>query len=373
MHTLFPFGFPWPTAFYLTLFVLSAAIYMLFMQYVMAGSIVLLAGPAVSWLRARIASRSLKAAHPEWGLIETVVRDWLPAVLGLAITAGIAPLLFLQILYKHEFYTANLLLFHRFMLLLPALILAYYMLYLLKTPALAARFAVLRVFCALVAFACFFYTAWAWTENHVLSLHRNLWVDVYTSRRWFYRDMEIWPRLGFWITLSFATLSLALAWQLRWNRRSHAQPMLNRAVRSARVLALLGLATSAMECLLWELWLDPDVRKVVSSGMSLPYGLMALTGMAFQAGGWLSLRSGVELTTRRLALISAGALLTIVGALVVREGRRLASIDVTALYDTHAQAAQVGGLPIFLTFVVLNGAAIVACVLIVKRSLRPVR
>ena len=66
-----------------------------------------------------------------------VVRDWLPAVLGLAITTGIAPLLFVQILYKRQFYTANLLLFNRFMLLLPALIVAYYMLYLVKSHALA--------------------------------------------------------------------------------------------------------------------------------------------------------------------------------------------------------------------------------------------
>ena len=41
------------------------------------------------------------------------LRDWLPFVLSAAITAGIAPLLFVQILYQRAFYTANLLLFNR--------------------------------------------------------------------------------------------------------------------------------------------------------------------------------------------------------------------------------------------------------------------
>ena len=122
-----------------------------------------------------------------------VVRDWLPAILGLAITTGIAPLLFLQILYKRQFYTANLVLFNRFMLLLPALIAAYYLLYLIKSHALTGRWAVLRGPVTIAAFACFSYTAWAWTENHVLSLHEELWKYQYSSGNYLYRNAEIAP------------------------------------------------------------------------------------------------------------------------------------------------------------------------------------
>ncbi len=141
MNTLFPFGFPWPTAMYLTLFVVTAAIYMVFMNYVLAGSIVLLIGYLAPGARRRVEAGTGGPARSGLGLILKIVRDWLPAILGLAITTGIAPLLFLQILYKRQFYTANLLLFNRFMLLLPALIVAYYMLYLIKSHALAGRWA----------------------------------------------------------------------------------------------------------------------------------------------------------------------------------------------------------------------------------------
>src|ERR1700733_4720676 len=164
MATLFPFGFPWPTAMYLTLFIVTAAIYVVFMNYVLAGGIVLLVGYLAPGARRRVEGGPGGPLRSGLGLILKVIRDWLPAVLGLAITTGIAPLLFLQILYKRQFYTANLLLFNQFMLLLPALIVAYYMLYLIKSQALAGRWAVLRGPVTIVAFACFFYFAWTWTE-----------------------------------------------------------------------------------------------------------------------------------------------------------------------------------------------------------------
>jgi len=54
----------------------------------------------------------------------------------------------------------------------------------------------------------------------------------------------------------------------------------------------------------------------------------------------------------------------------VREARRLAAIDVTALFAAHSQAARVGGMGLFLVLFVVNAAVIIACVLIVRRALR---
>jgi hypothetical protein len=342
------------------------------MNYVLAGAILLVIAYLAPGAGRRVDGGSGGPHRSGLGLIVKVVRDWLPAVLGLAITAGIAPLLFVQILYKHRFYTANLLLFNRFMLLLPALIVAYYMLYLVKSHALSGRWRALRGPVLVVAFSCFFYTAWAWTENHVLSLHEEVWKYHYTSNNYIYRNAEITPRLGYWLTASFTTLAVAVSWQLRWGRRLHDQVNLDLATRRLRALAIVGLATSAAEAWLWVSSLDAGARSPVLSALALPYGLAALAGMGMQAICWLRVKTATDMTTLRLAFISAGNAMTIVGTLVAREARRLGSIDISSLFDVHRQAAQVGGMGVFLAFFTINAAVIAGCVLIVRRALREV-
>ena len=74
MDAIFPFGFPAATALYLALFVVTVSIYMVFMHYVVAGSLVLF-GRAVRGV----------AGLPPRTIVSELVRDWLPAILGLAI------------------------------------------------------------------------------------------------------------------------------------------------------------------------------------------------------------------------------------------------------------------------------------------------
>ena len=296
-----------------------------------------------------------------------VLRDGMPPMLGLAIIAGVTPLLFLQVLYRRPFDTGNLLGFHRFLLIPPTLIAAFCLLNGIKGRPLAERGPVARAAVTSLVLACFVCTAWAWTENHVMSLHGEAWSEVYASGRWFFRDAEMWPRLGYAMTASFPTLATVLAWQLHRGRRLHDPADLDLAARRLRALAILGLATSVAEAWLWVLWLDPPARGAVLGILALPYGILALAGSGIQAAGWLTVKSGSDLNARRLAILSAGAVLTIFGALVVREARRLAAIDVATLYDAHRHAAELGGMGVFLIGFTLNAAAITTCVLIIKR------
>jgi hypothetical protein len=370
MAMLFPFGFPWPTAMYLALFVVSMAIYTVFMQYVLAGSIVLLAGYVAALARGGAGTGPVRVIRSGSGLIQKVVCDWLPPVLGLAIATAIAPLLFVQVLYRREFYAASQLLFIRSLLLVLALTIAFLLLYLLRRPTSGGRGPLTQQLAALAASACLLFTAWAWTGIHVLGLHEAAWRYTYTSTRWIYSDAEVWPRLGYWITSSFPTLAVALAWQLRWGRCLHQPRDLDLASRRLKTLALLGLGTSFAEAWLWQLWLEPSARAVVLSAFALPYGLLAFAGMGIQAGCWLSIQSGSQLTTCRLTLISSGAALTILGVLVVREARRLAAIDVATLFEAHSRAAHAPGLSLFLVSLATSTALVAACILIVRRALR---
>lgn len=370
MDALFPFGFPWPTAMYLTYYVVTGVIYGLFMHYTLAGAMVLATGR----IRALVPRRLASSAAPDGsglGLLEAVIGDWLPVMLGMAITTGVAPLLFLQILHKQSFYTANLLLFHRFMLLLPALIVAYYMLYLQKSKKLHSWGAWPRAAAVIVVVLCFVYVAWAWTENHVLSLHHDLWGEFYGGGRWFYMNSEIWPRMGYTVSAAFATLALVVGWQLVWGRRGHPAGALDVAARELRVLALLGLSTSAFEAGLWYLWLETPAQTALRSILAMPYGVLVLVGIAVQAACWLPVRNGADLTPGRLGLATVGAVAMLIGAAVVREARRLAAVDLSTLLESHRHAAGVGGMTVFLIFFLLNAAVIAYCAWLVKRDIAP--
>ncbi len=63
-------------------------------------------------------------------------------------------------------------------------------------------------------------------------------------------------------------------------------------------------------------------------------------------------------------------MLSIVGMCMVREADRFARIDVAALYENHAAAAENGGRLVFLLFFAVNAAIIAWCVLAVRRDLK---
>jgi hypothetical protein len=370
MDLIFPFGFPGPTAWYLGWFVVTASIYAVFLHYVLAGSIVLLAR-SLAMLRTGNHTNGAGGRQAGSNLLAEVLRDWLPAVLGLAITTGIAPLLFLQILYQQAFYTANLLLFHRFMLLLPALIVAYYMLYLLKSKRALRWGVAAAALVSAVAVFCFGYTAWAWAENHVLSLHQSAWVEHYRAGLWFHRSWELGPRLALWAASAFPTLAALLAWQWKWGAVSESavDPVAAVSIaRRLRALALDGLAATAVAGLAWLVLLNGPARSAIFSALGMPYLSLVMIGMGIQAFAWWPVQTQADLSTHRLLAISAGLALAIPASIVVREARRLGAIDITALADAHRQAAEVGGLFVFLTFFVVNAMVIAGCIVLVARG-----
>jgi hypothetical protein len=108
---------------YLALAIVTFALHALAIGFVVAGTAVV-----------ALAAARGRADAP----IAAATRDWLPFALGLGITAGVAPLLFVQLLYQPRFYTANLLLFVRWLAIVPALIVGFYALYLGKTARVHA-------------------------------------------------------------------------------------------------------------------------------------------------------------------------------------------------------------------------------------------
>lgn len=358
METIFPFGFPGPTAMYLSLYVATLTLHMLLMHYVLAGS---------AWLTWNSFAAMPKSKASNQSTIAKRLQDWLPFALGGAITAGVAPLLFVQILYQREFYTANLLLSHRWMSILPILILAFYMLYLQKTKWLNQRAAWLKPFVWTVVVSSFVFVGYSWTENHLLSLQKQeLWTTFFAERKIFFARWEIPLRLSVWFTTAFSTLGATLAWQLTTDSTREADqtqesersdlPSEWKRLRLASMTSV-GLAMALSIC--YCLSLREETKTILTSPLALPYGLSVFAAWAAQIWIWWSMDKPNHRTRARLfGLALAVAIAT--GAMnVVRESIRLAEVDVAALIPRHADAANVGGAIVFLIFLLLNVAVMV--------------
>lgn len=359
MDTLFPFGLPYPTAFYLMLYVLTFALHQAFMHYVLAGSLY------VAW--ATLFPGRAPVPRTEQPLAATL-RDWMPFLLSAAITAGVAPLLFIQIVYQRHFYTANLLLWWRWMIVVPVLIAAFYLLYLLKSSLLAKWPYTARAAVALVTAGCFVFVGFCWTANHLLSLHEADWPQVYATGELPLVASAVVLRMLVWLGGSFSTMAVLVGWQLLFRPRTKLDPDAADEVRTLTGLACGGLTLALTAGALILLQSDETTRRLVLGSFALPYVLLTVGGVIVLFIGWtLPWRAG-RWSRLDLTIASAGCVVSLLGVSVVREALRVRAIDLSRLAERHAAATHVGGFAVFVVSTVLVTGLIVACIRIVGRG-----
>jgi hypothetical protein len=292
-------------ALWLVLYVLTWALHAAFVGYVLVGS----AYALVQALR--------KADDP----IAERARDLLPFMLGCGITAGVAPLLFLQLLYQERFYTANLLLGPRWGAVVPALVGGFYALYLAK----AAQTLRWRRIALAAATGAFLFVAWSWTELHLLMRDSAVWKQMYGAGDRLYGQGDVLPRLLLWLgamPILFATLSL---WLVAPSRR-------------LTIIALCGHVV----CGIAVVW-------IVARGgeIQLAHGWLYLLVLAVAIAlvGWI-LGARLVITAATTAALLAGA--------VVREAPRLALLE-----PVRPTAHEASGFPVFAATAVFGALAIV--------------
>ncbi len=360
MNALFPFGFPFPTAFYLTLYVVTLVLHVLCMNYVIAGA---------GWLA--FAGLFPGARRRDASPLSQTIRDWLPFALGAAITAGVAPLLFVQILYQEPFYTANLLLSHRWMAILPVLIVGFYLLYLLKSRIAADWSARSRLLAGLVAFACFAFTGYSWAENHLLSLGgKEVWAPFYESGSLFHFEKGMHGRIGVFLFGSLPTLALLAGWQLRHaGEHGKAEPDAGE-VRRVAGIAIVGLVMTGLMALAWRHASGEESRAALTGALAGPWLLAGLAGAALQGLLWAVTWKTGRFRASFLWLATACWIVTVLGMNVVREAVRISHLDLPALYPRHAKVFEVPGFTVFLVFAVVAGAILFVALRAVRRDLR---
>jgi hypothetical protein len=360
MDQVFPFGLPWPTEFYTVLYVLTFALHQALMHYVLAGSLF------VAWTMAFPGTGAIPRYEQP---IAAALRDWMPFALGAAITAGVAPLLFVQILYQREFYTANLLLSWRWMIVIPALIVAFYLLYLIKSPLMTGWPRFVRASIATLAGLLFVFVGFCWTANHLLSMNAAGWPAMYVTGALPFAASTVVLRMLIWGCGAFASMATIVAWQIVLPTGEPANGRVSGAdprPLSAVAICGLGLALVAAAAYLWEA--DSSFRALAFGIVGGPYVVVALVGVAIQAVLWWSAWRRASMSRTALALISGGWVLALVSVSVVREIGRWSTLDAAALIPRHQSAIEVGGLTVFLIFAGVNFTAIAACIWTVRRN-----
>lgn len=237
----------------------------------------------------------------------------LPASVSFTITTGVAPLLFIQLVYGQTFYAAAILLGWIWLAVAPLLVVGYYSVYLYKfevgTPG--GRSAWIGL-----AGVCFVIVAAIQVLINVLELTPARWAATTVSAAALGRDATILPRFFHFLLGSVAVAGIILALVGVEKARRMPDPFFDWLTRCGVFWALAATGLQMADGF-WLLFSLPrDVLLTVMGGKAWPTVHLAIAmGLGFLA---LILLSGLREPARQRGLVrfTAGVLLATVLAMV---------------------------------------------------------
>ena len=253
---------PWPV--FEILGVLLFMLHILFVNVVLGGSLLAF----------------FSKAPRDSGLTGAIFKK-IPSTLALGVTLGIAPLLFLQVLYGHLIYSSSVLMAFYWLLIIPLLIIAYYGTY------IHARSGVrwLGKMAIGVAALIFLYIAFIYTNNMTLMLQPEKWPAYYTNRSGTIlnlSDPTLWPRYLHFVIASVAVAGLfsSLVWQIRTKK---GVPGAGEEVKKG--LRIFAIATSVQVIIgIWFLIALPRDFMLAFMGGNLLYTILLVLGIILAIG-----------------------------------------------------------------------------------------
>ncbi len=170
-----PFGIPAPAWVFQALLLVTMHLHLVFMNFALGGPILAGVLDALTCFR--------RGNHNP-----TVRLIWqaLPVAVSLTITTGVAPLLFVQVLFGSFFYTSNVFLGFVWLAIVPLMLAGFYLVYAVSyrmSNALSGRVGAWnhtpgrRLAWTAIAALLFVAVAWILTNNHMLSVQPQLWPE----------------------------------------------------------------------------------------------------------------------------------------------------------------------------------------------------
>lgn len=273
------FGLPAPVWLFELLLPATFFLHVLFMKVTLGTA--LLAIPLTMLARTRPhVNAALNDLYSAW-----------PIAMSLTITTGIAPLLFVQVLYGHFFFVSSILLGWWWLAILIALLAAFYGIYVAKAaigqgadathhaqrPPSALHWAALAV----IALACVFIAA-MFTANTTLMLLPDAWKQVHENRQfgWTVHPM-FWPRLAHNLIGSLAVTGMFIAVRARVGRSQDHQMRL-KVVSFGLLIALIATCVQVADGIWFVVTIFHDVKHAFHqySPGTILWALAVLTAIA---------------------------------------------------------------------------------------------
>ncbi len=256
------------------------------------------------------------------------LRGSVPVSLALAVNFGVAPLLFVQVTYGHLMYTSSILMGSFWLLVVPAVILAYYGAYLSKE--LAPERPLARA-ATVTSALLLLYVAFIYVNNMTLMLQPASWLAYFENRDGTLLnlgDKTLWPRYLHMVVGAVAVTGLFAALRAAFLARRRSLPRPEAEIRAG--LRLLGFATMLEVLLgLWFLMVLPRevmllfMGRTVLGTATLTLGLVGSVALIVVAmRGKLAWSTGLLLVTMLVMVLQRW---------VVRQGYLADIVELEAL------------------------------------------
>jgi len=244
-----PLGIPAPYPIFQVLYWITFVLHLIFMNYVLGGMVMV---TLHEWFTPRNAT-AIRA--------NALMLKLMPVSLSLAITMGVAPLLFVQVLLGNFFYTANIMMSGWWLGMIGLVIAAFYLIYILIARRRSEnQSSALHKIGSLVVTLLLLATAWIFTNNAVLVEHPKYWQDIHTGAKWILApDPSLWPRYLHNLFGAAAVAGLVCAVIGRYRLRYHADDaelgthLIRRGIFWAMHAVVIQIITGIIYIYSWEI------------------------------------------------------------------------------------------------------------------------
>ncbi len=268
-----------------------------------------------------------------------------PVLIALAINFAIPPLLFLQVVFGHMFYTSSVLMAFYWILIIPLLIIAYYGLYIHSMKMeFSPLFSKVSIVCSILIML---YIGFMLVMNNLLMVQPEKWNVYFQSRGGLilaFSDPTILPRYLHFIAASVAVGALLFAIIFHFKKSA------DEVKGYLRLFGIFTLIQVIVGC--WYLFVIPsdfiknfmggDLLSTICLGIGFLFALMAIA-VAFKG----NLRATIF-----------SLLITMIAMLIVRHNLRMMYLEDNFVTDQLVIVPQYGTLMLFIILLLLGLGAI---------------